>query len=50
MKKIYCLKKDLHKVLEEENRKQGLNKVFYNITIRPYKGNKYSKDYIVITI
>ena len=51
MKKyIYCHKSQRDRIVDAENRKQCANKVFYNITVKPYKGRKYSSDYYTIII
>lgn len=50
MRKIYCHKRDLSRVLHAESLKQELKNRFVNMSIKPYRGRKYGPDYVVINI
>ena len=50
MKRIYCSKRDLSRVLHAESLKQEYKNRFVNMSVKPYKGRKYGRDYVVINI
>lgn len=50
MKTIYCHKTDLNNVLASISKAQTRSKRFINVSVKPYKGKKYTQDYLTIKI
>ena len=51
MKRIYTKKKDADRIMSEISKAQKRANVFINVSVKPYKGKKYSKsDTVVIVV